>query len=157
MTRSEYHTTRRKKYAELRKNRIDSAYEYFCQLSDEEKQISEFAFARKLCKHMCISMGIARHTTTALIAEYNIEFCKNKQSVPSFGFSGRKHSAKVREAISKATIERNKARAIACKEKGINYRHFKQDADKQIEVANFSKTFNNNTRISSISADNIII
>lgn len=84
MTRADYHNTRRKKYAELKKHRIDSAYEYFCQLSDEDKLISEFAFARLLTKHMSISMGVARHTTTALIDEYNVEFCKNKKSAPSY-------------------------------------------------------------------------
>jgi hypothetical protein len=139
MTRADYHNERRKKFAELRKTRTDIAYEYYCQLSDEDKQISEFAFACKLCKHMCVSMSIARHVTTDLIDEYNIEFCKHKKISPSFGFSGRKHSAKVREAISKSTIERNKARAIACKEQGINYRNFKQEADSKIEVVNFSK------------------
>lgn len=116
MNRSAYHDERRKKYAELRKNRIDSAYEYFCQLSAEDKLCAEFTFAKKLAKHMCISMGVARYTTTDLIDEYHIEFCKNKSSNPSFGFSGRSHSAKARAAISEATIERNKARAIKCKE-----------------------------------------
>lgn len=153
MTRSEYHNNRRKKFAELRTNRVDSAYEYFCALSDEEKQISEFTFAKKLAAHMCISMGIARHTTTALIDEYKVEFCKYKKSAPSFGFTGRSHSAKVRAVISKTTIERNKARVIMCKEQGLNYRTYRQDADKQIEVANFS----NNDRLTSISSDKIII
>lgn len=56
MNRTEYHNTRRKKFAELCKKRVDEAYEFYCALSDEEKQISEFTFASKLCKHMCISM-----------------------------------------------------------------------------------------------------
>ncbi len=56
MTRLEYHAKRRKKFAELRKNRIDSAYEYYCSLSDEDQQISEFTFACKLAAHMSISM-----------------------------------------------------------------------------------------------------
>ncbi len=69
------------------------------------------------------------------------------------GFTGRSHSAKVRAIISKSTIERNAARAIMCAEQGINYRTYRQDADKQIEVANFS----NNDRVTSISSDKIII
>ena len=138
MNIKEYHNLRRKKFAELCKNRVDEAYEYYRSLSDEEKQISEFTFASKLCKHMCISRGIARNVTSHLIAEYNIEFCKYKKSAPSFGFSGRSHSAKVRAIIAKTTIERNKARAIACKEQGVNYRTYRQDADSQIDVANFS-------------------
>lgn len=103
-----------------------------------------------ICASAC---GIARHTTTALIDEYNVEFCKYKKSAPSFGFTGRSHSAKVRAVISKTTIERNKARASMCKEQGLNYRTYRQDADAQIEVANFS----NNYRLTSISSDNIII
>lgn len=152
MTRADYHNLRRQKFAELRKNRVDSAYEYYCSLSDEDKNVAEFTFACKLAKNLCISMGVARHTTTALIDEYNIAFCKYKKSAPSFGFAGHSHSAKVREAISKSTIERNAARAIACKEKGINYRTFKQDADKNIDVANFSKA-----RTKTIDSDKIII
>lgn len=84
MNRSDYHNLRRKKFAELCKSRVDSAYEYYRSLSDEDKQISEFAFACKLCKHMSISMSIARNTTNNLIAEYNIEFCKHKKIAPSF-------------------------------------------------------------------------
>lgn len=152
MTRSEYHNERRKKFAELCKNRVDSAYEFYCALSDEDKQISEFTFACKLCKHMCISRGIARNVTSHLIAEYHIEFVKYKKSAPSFGFSGRSHSAKAREAIAKSTIARNNARAIACKEKGVNYRNYKQEADKKIEVVNFCKV-----RAKSIVSDKIII
>lgn len=153
MNKLEYYNTRRKKFAELRKKRVDAAYEYYCSLSDEDKQIAEFTFACQLAKHLCISRGIARHTTTALIDEYQVEFCKCKKSNPSFGFTGRSHSAKVREVISKTTIERNKARAIMCREQGLNYRTYRQDADSQIEVANFS----NNDRLTSISSDKIII
>jgi hypothetical protein len=76
-----------------------------------------------------------------------------RRALPLFGFSGRSHSAKVRAVISKTTIERNKARVIMCKEQGLNYRTYRQDADKQIEVANFS----NNDRLTSISSDKIII
>ncbi len=153
MTRKEYHNLRRKKFAELRKNRVDAAYEFYCSLSDEDKQIAEFTFACKLAKHMSISMGIARHVTTTLIEEYNIEFCKHKKSAPSFGFTGRSHSAKVRAIISKSTRERNKARSIMCKEQGLNYRNYKQEADAKIEVANFC----NNTRKKTIMSDKIII
>lgn len=157
MNRSEYHSTRRKKFAELAKNRVDAAYEYYCSLSDEEKQISKHAFSRKLANHLNIGTGIARNVTNNLIAEYKVEFVKYKMSYHSRGFTGKKHSAETRAKISAASIKCNAARAIACKEQGINYRNFKQDADKQIDVANFSKTFNNNTRISSISSDKIII
>ena len=152
MNSLEYHNIRRKKFAELNKSRVDAAYEYYCSLSEEDKQIAEFTFACKLAKHLCLSIGIARMCTTNLIAEYNIEFCKWKKSSPSLGFTGHRHSAKSRAAIGKSTIERNKARVIMCKEQGINYRNYTQDADKQIEVANFS----NNTRIKSIS-DKIIV
>ena len=151
MTRTEYHASRRKKFAELRKNRVDAAYEFYCALSDEDKQIAEFTFVCKLAKHLCLSIGVARNCTTNLIAEYNIQFCKYKTSKPSFGFTGRSHSAKTRAAIGKSTKERNKARVIMCKEQGINYRNYKQDADKQIDVANFD-----NSLIKSIS-DKIIV
>ena len=152
MTRLEYHTIRRKKFAELKKSRVDAAYEYYCSLSDEDKQIAEFTFVRKLAKHLCISLGVARSTTSNLIAEYHIEFCKYKTSNPSFGFTGKTHSAKARSAIRKSVIERNKARVIACKEQGVNYRTYAQDACKHIEVADF-----NNTRVKSISSDKIIV
>lgn len=152
MNQIEYHSTRRKKYAELRKNRIDSAYEYYCQLSDEEKQISKHAFSRKLANHLSIGTGVARNVTNNLIAEYKVEFVKNKMSSHSRGFTGKKHSAETRAKIAAASIKCNAARAIKCKEQGINYRNYVKDADKQIEVANF----NINTRISSIS-DKIII
>ena len=135
----------------MTKKRVDAAYEYYCALSDEDKQIAEFTFACKLAKHLCLSISIARMCTTYLIAEYNIEFCKNKTSNPSFGFTGKTHSAKSRAAISEATVERNKARVIACEEQGVNYRHYKQDACAHIEVADFG-----NTRIKSIS-DKIIV
>lgn len=153
MNIKDYHDKRRKKYAELRKSRVDSAYEYYCSLSDESKLISEFTFACQLAKHMSTSLGIARHITTTLIEEYHIEFCKYKKSAPSFGFTGRSHSAKVRAIISKTTIERNKARAIMCKEQGMNYRTYKQDADSKISVANFG----NKSRTNSILSDKIII
>ena len=151
MTRQDYHNTRRKKYAELRTNRVETAYEYYCSLSDEDKQIAEFTFACKLAKHLCLSIGVARNCTTNLIAEYNVQFCKNKTSTPSFGFTGRSHSAKARAAIGKSTAERNKERVITCKEQGVNYRNYRQDACTHIEVANFD-----NTRIKSIS-DKIIV
>lgn len=56
MNRTEYHDKRRNKFAELHKNRVDAAYEYYCALSDEEKLISKLAFARKIAAHMSISM-----------------------------------------------------------------------------------------------------
>lgn len=157
MNRTEYHNQRRKKFAELAKNRVDDAHDFYCQLSDEDKQISKHAFSRKLANHLSIGMGIARNVTNTLIAEYKVEFCKYKMSSHSHGFTGKKHSAETRAKIAAASIKCNAARAIKCKEQGINYRHYKQDADKNIEVADFSKTFSNNTRISSISSDNIII
>ena len=153
MNMKEYHNSRRKKFAELKKKRVDAAYEYYCSLSDEDKQISEFIFACNLAKHLCISHGIARMCTTNLIAEYHIEFCKWKKSSHSRGFTGKKHSAETKAAIRKSTIERNKARAIMCKEQGLNYRHYKQDAEKQIVVDNFF----NNTRVKTISSDKIIV
>ncbi len=153
MTRTEYHNQRRKKFAELRKNRVDTAYEFYCSLSDEDKQIAEFTFACKLAAHMGVSMRIARHVTTTLIEEYKVEFVKHKRSAPSYGFTGHSHSAKTRAIISKTTTERNKKRAIMCKEQGMNYRHYKQEADAKIEVADFG----NNTRIKTISSDKIII
>lgn len=152
MTRLEYHARRRKKFAEMKKNRVDAAYEYYCSLSDEDKQIAESTFACKLAKHLCISLGVARSTTSNLIAEYHIEFCKYKTSNPSFGFTGKTHSDEARAAIRKSVIERNKARVIMCKEQGLNYRHYKQDADKSIEVADFS-----NARAKSIDSEKIII
>ena len=152
MTRTEYHARRRKKFAELNKNRVDAAYEYYCSLSDEDKQISEFVFACNLAKHLCISHGVARKTTSNLIAEYHVEFCKWKKRAQSFGFTGKTHSAETRAAMSKAAIARNKARAIKCKEQGVNYRTYRQDADKLIEVDNFC----NNTRIKTMSEKIIV-
>ena len=152
MTRLEYHNLRRKKFAELNKKRVDAAYEYYCSLSDEDKQIAEFTFVCKIAKHFCISIGIARKCTTNLIAEYHIEFCKYKHSSsPSCGFTGKKHSVETKAAIRKSTIERNKERVIMCAEQGVNYRNYAQDACKQIEVANF-----NNTRVKSISEKIIV-
>lgn len=153
MNRTEYHDKRRKKFAELHKNRVDAAYEYFCALSDEEKQLSELAFARNIAAHMSISMGIARNVTNNLIAEYKVEFCKYKQnSSRSVRFTGHRHSAEARAAIAKSTIERNKARAIKCKEQGINYRNYRQDACTHIEVVNFCKA-----RAKAIDSSKIII
>lgn len=153
MTRTEYHNIRRKKFAELKKKRADDAYEYYCSLSDEDKQIAAFTFACNLAKHLGLSHSVARSTTTNLIAEYNIEFCKWKKSAQSFGFTGKKHSAETRAAMSKAAIARNKARAIRCREQGLNYRNYKQDAEKQIVVPDFF----NNTRRETISSDKIIV
>jgi len=153
MTRTEYHARRRKKLAEMKKSRVDAAYEYYCSLSEEEKQISEFTFACNLAKHLCISHGVARSTTSNLIAEYHIEFCKWKKRAPSCGFTGKTHSAKVRAAIRKSVIERNKARVIMCKEQGLNYRNYRQDADNKIVVDNFC----NNNHIKTIDSDKIII
>lgn len=153
MNRTEYHAIRRRKFAELAKNRVDDAHDYYCQLSDEEKQISKHAFSRKLANHLSIGTGIARNVTNNLIAEYKISFVKYKMSSHSRGFTGKKHSAETRAKIAAASIKCNAARAIKCKEQGLNYRNYKQDADKQIEVANFC----NNNHIKSISSDNIII
>ena len=122
--------------------------------TQEEGGLGQHSFSRKLANHLSIGTGVARNVTNNLIAEYKVEFCKYKQnSSRSARFTGKKHSAETRAKIAKSTIERNKARAINCAEQGINYRHYKQDADKQIEVANFC----NNTRINSISSDKIII
>ena len=151
MTRTEYHARRRKKLAEMKKSRVDAAYEYYCSLSEEEKQISEFTFACNLAKHLCISHGVARSTTSNLIAEYHIEFCKWKKRAPSCGFTGKTHSAKVRAAIRKSVIERNKARVIMCSEQGLNYRNYRQDACAHIEVADFCKA-----RVKSISEKIIV-
>ena len=153
MNMKEYHTIRRKKLAELNKNRVDAAYEYYCSLSEEEKQIAEFTFASKLAKHLGLRLGVARSTTSNLIAEYHIEFCKYKTSNPSFGFTGKTHSDEVKAAMSKAAIARNKARAIKCSEQGINYRTYAKDACKHIAVADFGI----NTRIKTIDSDKIII
>lgn len=153
MNREKYHDRRRKKFAELRTNRVDSAYEYYCSLSDEEKQISKHAFSRKLANHLSIGTGVARNVTNNLIAEYKVEFVKYKMSSHSLGFTGKKHSAETRAKIAAASIKCNAARAIKCKEQGINYRHYKQDADAKIEVVNFS----NDYRLKSISSDKIII
>ena len=153
MNRTEYHARRRKKFAELKKKRVDAAFEYYCSLSEEEKQIAEFTFVRKIAKHLCISLGVARSTTSNLIAEYKIEFCKYKKSNPSFGFTGKTQPAKARAAISAATIARNKARAIMCKEQGLNYRHYRQDACKNIVVDDFF----NSTRRKTIDTDKIIV
>lgn len=153
MTRLEYHNLRRKKLAEMKKKRVDAAYEYYCSLSDEDKQISEFVFACNLAKHLCISHGVARNTTSNLIAEYHVEFCKWKKRAQSFGFTGKTHSAEARAAISKAVTERNKARVIMCKEQGLNYRNYRQDAEKQIVVPDFF----NSTRRETIDSDKIII
>ena len=153
MNRTEYHARRRKKFAELRKSRVDAAYEYYCSLSDEDKQIAESTFACKLAKHLGLSLGVARSTTSNLIAEYHIEFCKCKKSAPSFGFTGKTHSDEARAAIRKSVIERNKARVIMCKEQGLNYRNYRQDADNKIVVDNFC----NNNHIKTIDSDKIII
>ena len=72
MTREKYHDERRKKFAELHKNRVDSALEYYCSLSDEDKLISKHAFSRKLANHLSIGTGVARNVTNNLIAEYKL-------------------------------------------------------------------------------------
>ena len=151
MNMKEYHNIRRKKFAELNKSRVDAAYEYYCSLSDEDKQISKHSFSRKLANHLSIGSGIARNVTNNLIAEYKVEFVKYKMSSHSRGFTGKKHSAETRAKIAAASIKCNAARAIMCSEQGLNYRNFKQDADKQIEVANFD-----NNRVKTIS-DKIIV
>lgn len=148
----EYHTIRRKKFAELNKNRVDDAVEYYCALSDEDKQISKNAFACQLAKHFGLSISSARNVTNNLIAEYKVEFVRYKMRSHSRGFTGRRHSAETRAKIAAASIKCNAARAIMCSEQGLNYRHYKQDADKQIEVADFS----NNTRRKSISEKIIV-
>lgn len=136
-------TEQRKHYADLMKNRTDAAYEYYCSLSDEDKQLSEFTFACQIVKHLSLSISIARRVTANLIAEYHVEFCKNKHKAMSFGFTGHHHSAKVRTAISKATSERNVERAVMCKEQGLNYRNYKQDAiakaDMSIDVTDLKQ------------------
>lgn len=133
----------RKHYADLMKNRTDAAYEYYCSLSDEEKQLSEFTFACQIAKHLGLSISIARRVTANLIAEYHVEFIKNKHKAMSYGFTGHHHSAKVRTAISISTSERNVERAVMCKEQGLNYRNYKQDAiakaDANIDVADLQQ------------------
>lgn len=152
MNRSEYHNIRRKKFAELAKNRVDAAYEFYCQLSDEEKQISKHAFSRKLANHLSIGTGIARNVTNNLIAEYKVEFVKYKMSSHSRGFTGKKHSAETRAKIAAASIKCNAARAIMCKEQGLNYRNYVKDADKNIDVNDFCKS-----RVKAIDSSKIII
>lgn len=158
MNRQDFHKARRKKLAELLKNRIDAAFEYYCSLSDEEKLISELEFARKLAKHMNLKISTARKYTGCIVLEYLVEFCKNKKSRASYGFAGKHHNAKTRAAISKATTECNHARAIRCKELGVNYRTYKQDSDKQLSIDNNSLVnFCQSKRINNISNNNIIV
>lgn len=152
MNRVEYHNIRRKKFADLGKNRVDAAYEYYCALSDEDKQISKHAFSRKLATHLSIGTGIARNVTSNLIAEYKVEFVRYKMSSHSCGFTGHRHSAETRAKISKASIACNAARAIKCSEQGLNYRNYVKDSDKQIEVADFGKA-----RVKDIDSSKIII
>lgn len=152
----EFHAKRRAKLAELLKNRIDAAYEFYCSLSDEEKLISEVEFARQLAKNMNLKISTARKYTGCLVLEYHVEFCKNKKSSASYGFAGKHHNAKTRAAISKATIESNHARAIKCKELGVNYRNYKQDADKQLCADNSLVNFCHR-RINTITNNNNII
>ena len=76
------------------------------------------------------------------------------------GFAGKHHNDKTRAAISVATKRYNKARAIKCKEQGINYRNYKQDADQQLSVdnialVNFCKR--KQQRINTIDNENIVI
>lgn len=76
------------------------------------------------------------------------------------GFAGKHHNAKTRAAISEATKRYNKARAIKCKEQGVNYRTYKQDADKQLcvdneSLVNFCKR--KQQRINTIDNENIVI
>ena len=98
-------------------------------------------------------MGIARMCTANLIAEYKVEFCKYKQnSSRSVRFTGHRHSAEARAKMAKSNIERNKARAIKCKEQGINYRSYAQDACKNIDVKDFCKA-----RVKAIDSSKIII
>lgn len=84
MNMKEFHAKRRAKLAELLKNKVDTAYEYYCSLTDEEKLISELEFARKLVKHMSMKISTARKYAGYLVAEYHVEFCKNKKSHPSY-------------------------------------------------------------------------
>lgn len=156
MNMREFHDKRRKKLAAMMKNRIDAAFEFYCSLSDEEKLISEVEFARQLAKHMNLKISTARKYTGCLVLEYHVEFIKNKKSRASYGFAGKHHNAKTRAAISKATIESNHARAIKCKELGVNYRTYKQDADKQLCADNSLVNFCHR-RINNISNNNIIV
>lgn len=157
MNMREFHDKRRKKLAELLKNRIDAAFEYYCSLSDEEKLISEVEFARQLAKHMNLKISTARKYTGCLVLEYHVEFCKNKKSRASYGFAGKHHNAKTRAAIRRSTIESNHARAIKCKELGVNYRTYKQDADKQLSIDNNSLVNFCHRRINNITTNNNII
>lgn len=160
MNQQELLDKRRKKFEELKKLRVDAAYELYCSLSDEEKLISELEFARKLVKHMGLKISTARKYAGYLVVEYHVEFFKYKMRRPSFGFAGKHHNAKTRAAISEATKRYNKARAIKCKEQGVNYRTYKQDADQQLSVdnialVNFCKR--KQQRINTIDNENIVI
>lgn len=75
------------------------------------------------------------------------------------GFAGKHHNAKTRAAISKATKRYNKARAIKCKELGINYRNYKQDEDNKLSVDNSLVNFckRKQQRINTIDNENIVI
>lgn len=84
MNRHEFIDKRRKKFEELKKLRVDSAYEFYCSLTDEEKQISELEFARKLVKHMGLKISTARKYTGYLVVEYHVEFFKYKMRRPSY-------------------------------------------------------------------------
>lgn len=84
MNQQEFLDKRRKKFEELKKLRVDAAYELYCSLSDEEKLISELEFARKLVKHMGMKISTARKYAGYLVLEYHVEFCKYKMRRPSY-------------------------------------------------------------------------
>lgn len=84
MNRQEFLDKRRKKFEEIKKNKVDTAYELYLSLSDEEKQISELEFARKLVKHMSMKISTARKYAGYLVLEYHVEFCKYKMRRPSY-------------------------------------------------------------------------
>lgn len=157
MNRQEFHAARRKKLAELLKTKVDTAFEYYCSLTEEEKLISELEFARQLAKHMNLKISTARKYTGCIVLEYHVEFIKNKKSRASYGFAGKHHNAKTRAAISKATIESNHARAIKCKELGVNYRTYKQTASNNICADNAILKFCISKRINNITTNNIVI
>lgn len=100
-TRAQYFQTLKQRNAKELKNSVDTAYELYTSLSEEERYAMNLtAFCSLLQSHMSLqNWKAAYHVTKHMQLEYYVEFAKTCRST-SRGFTGHKHTAESRQKMS---------------------------------------------------------
>ena len=122
MKQSEYFRQMRLRTAVLRKNQVDTAFEIYTTLTEEEHcTMNLCTFCGIIGPRLCVGPNLAYTIVKMMQTEYQVEFAKTRRG-KSPGHTGHKHSEETKKKISiqastrqlgkkrgpyRATVERN--------------------------------------------------